>query len=187
MFSVVLASIYCCSVAQSCPILCDPLNCSTPGFPVLHHLLEFAQTHVHWVSDAIQPSHPPLPSSPPTLNLSQHQGLFQWVGCLHPVAKYCLFRFSTSPFSEYSRLSSFRTDWFDLLAVQGTLKSLLQHHSSKASSAYLHLNILGKISARTKTRKSALTLVYLLSLPSVNVLSSLNWTIPVNLITCLIS
>ena len=157
------------------------MNWSIPGFPVLHHLLEFAQTHVHWISNAIQPSHPPLPSSPPTLNLSQHQSLFQWVGCLHQVAKYCIFCFSTSPFSEYSRLISFRTDWFDLLAVQGTLKSLLQHHSSKASSAYLQLNILGKISARTQTRKSALRLVFI-----VNVLSSLNWTIPVNLITCLI-
>ena len=67
--------------------------------------------------------------------------------------KYCIFCFSTSPFSEYSRLISFRTDWFDLLAVQGTLKSLFQHHSSKASSAYLQWNILGQISARTKTRE----------------------------------
>ena len=67
--------------------LCDPIDCSTPGFPVLNHLLEFAQTHVHWVGDAIQPSHPLLPLSPPVLNLSPHQGLFQWVGCLHQMAK----------------------------------------------------------------------------------------------------
>ena len=67
----------CCSVTQLCPILCDPMVCSTPGFPVLHYVPEFAQTHVHGVSDATQPSHPLLPPSPPTLNLSQHQGLFQ--------------------------------------------------------------------------------------------------------------
>jgi len=76
----------CCSVAKSCQTLCDPMNCNTPGFPVLDHLLEFAQTHVHWVSDAIQPSHPLSPSSPLALNLSKHQCLFQWVGSLHHVA-----------------------------------------------------------------------------------------------------
>ena len=73
----------CCSVAQSCPALCDPIGCSTPGFPVLHYLLEFAQTHVLWVSDAIHPSHPLLPPSHFSLNLSQYQGLFQWVSSLH--------------------------------------------------------------------------------------------------------
>ena len=77
---------YCCSVAKLCLTLCNPMDCSRPGFPVLHYLLEFAQTHVHWVGDAIQPSHP-LSSSPPALNLSQHQGLFQWVGPLHQVDK----------------------------------------------------------------------------------------------------
>ena len=77
----------CCSVAQSCPTLCDPMDCSMPGFPVLHHLLEFAQTHVHWVSDAIQPAHPLPPATLPALNLSQHQGLFQWVSSSHQVAK----------------------------------------------------------------------------------------------------
>ena len=66
----------CCSVTQSCPTLCDPMDCSTPGFPVLHHLPEFSQTHVHWVSDAIQPSHPLSSPSPPAFNLFQHQGLF---------------------------------------------------------------------------------------------------------------
>ena len=69
----------CCSVAQSCPTLCNSMDCSTPGFPVFHYLLEFAQTHVHWVDDAIQLSHPLLPPSPPVLNLSQYQGLSQWV------------------------------------------------------------------------------------------------------------
>ena len=78
---------FCCSVGQSCPTLCDPMDGSTPGFPVLHCLLELAQTHVHWVSDAIQPSHPLLPHSPPAHNLSQHRGFFQWVGSSHQVAK----------------------------------------------------------------------------------------------------
>ena len=79
---------HCCySVAKSCPILCDPTDCSMPGFPVLHHLPKLAQTHVHWVSDVIQPSHLLLSPSPPALNLSQHQGLFQWVSSSHQVAK----------------------------------------------------------------------------------------------------
>ena len=69
----------CCSAPKSCPTLCDPMDCSTPGFTILHYLLEFAQTHVHWVGDAIKPSHPLLSPSPPALNLSQHQGVFQWV------------------------------------------------------------------------------------------------------------
>ena len=76
----------CCSVAQSWPTLCDLRDCSMPGFPVLHQLLEFNQTHVHWVGDAIQPSHPMLPSSFP-FSLSTHQGLFQWVNSSHQVAK----------------------------------------------------------------------------------------------------
>ena len=106
---------------------------STPGFPVLRYLPEFAQTHVHWVNDVIQPSPPLSPPFPPVLNLSQHQGLFQWVGSLHQVPKVLEFSFSISPSSEYSGLIFFRIDWFDLLAVQGTLKSFLQHHSLKAS------------------------------------------------------
>ena len=121
------------SVAQSCPTLCDSMDCSTPGFPVLHHLPEFVQTHVHWVGDAIQLSHPLFLPSPLGFNCSQHQGLFQWVSSSHQVAKVWSFSFSISPSSEYSGLISFTIDWFDLLAVQGTLKSLLQHHSSKAS------------------------------------------------------
>ena len=76
----------CCSVSQSCPTLSDPMDCSMPGFPAHHHLPEFSQIHVHWVSGAIQPSHSLLPPSP-ALNLSQDQGLFQWVGSLHQVAK----------------------------------------------------------------------------------------------------
>ena len=76
-----------CSVAQSCLTLCDPMDCSTSGFPVLHCLPEFAKTHVHWVDDAIQPSHPLSPPSPSAINLFQHQGLFQWVSSLHQVLK----------------------------------------------------------------------------------------------------
>ena len=120
-------------VAQSCPILCDPMNCSVPGLPVRHQLLEFTQTHVHWVGDAMQPSHPLSSPSSPALNLSQHQGLSKWVSSLHQVAKIWSFSFNISPSNEHPWLVSFRMDWLDLLAVQGTFKSLLQHHSSKAS------------------------------------------------------
>ena len=77
----------CCSVTQSCPTLCNPMGCSTPAFPVLHYHREFAQTRVHWVDDAIQPYRPLLSPSPPAFNFFQHQGLFQWLGSLHQVAK----------------------------------------------------------------------------------------------------
>ena len=121
------------SVTHSCPGLCDPMDCSTPGFPVHHQFPALAQTHVHWVSDAIQPSHH-LPSpSPPAFYLSQHQGLFQWVSSSHQVAKVLELQLQHQSFQWIFRIDSFRTDWLDLLAVQGTLKSLLQHHSSKAS------------------------------------------------------
>ena len=121
------------SVAQSCPILCDPVNRSTPGLPVHHQLLS-TQTHVHWVGGAIQPSHPLSSPFPPAPNLSQHQGLFQWVNSLHEVASWnWSFSFSISPSSEHPGLISFRMDWLDLLAVQQTLKGLLQYNSSKAS------------------------------------------------------
>ena len=126
--------LYCsCSVAKSCLTLWGPMDCSTPSFAVLHYLLEFAQTHVHWVDDAIQPSHPLLRFSHPVLNLSQHQGLFQWVSSPHQVAKVLEFQLQHQSFQWYSGPISFSNDWFHLLAVQGTLKSLLQHHSSKAS------------------------------------------------------
>ena len=109
------------------------MDCSTPGFPVHHQLPEFTQTHVHRVGDAIQPSHPLSSPSPPAFNLSQHKGLSQWVSSSHQVTKVLEFRFSISPSNKYSVLISFRMDWLDLLAVQETLKSLLQHHSSKPS------------------------------------------------------
>ena len=121
------------SIAQSCPALCDPMECSTPGLPVHQQLPEVTQTHVHWVSDAIQPSHPLSSPSPPVLNLSQHQGLFKGVSSLHQVAKYWRFSFNISPFNEHPELISFRMDWLDSLVVQGSLKNVLQHHSSKAS------------------------------------------------------
>ena len=117
------------SVAQSCPTLCDPMNRSTPGLPVHHQLLEFTQTHVHQVDDATQPSCPLSSPSPHAPNPSQHQGLFQWVNSSHGVAKVLEFQLQHQSF----QLISLKMDWLELLAVQGTLKSLLQHHSRKAS------------------------------------------------------
>ena len=100
------------SVGQSCPTLCNAMDCSTPGFPVCHQLSELAQTYVHWVGDAIQPFHPLLSLSLPALNLSQHQGLFK--ESILPIRwpKYCNFSFSISLSNEYSGLISFRIDWF---------------------------------------------------------------------------
>ena len=109
------------------------MNCSTPGFPVLHYVHEFTQTLVHWVGDAVQPSHPLLPllllpSIFPSIRVFSNEPALRirW-------PKYWSFSFSISPSNKYSGLISYKIDWFDLLAVQGTLKSLLQHHSSKAS------------------------------------------------------
>ena len=116
-----------------CLTLCDSTDCSTPGFPVLHYFSEFAQTHVCWVNDAIQPSCPLSPSFPSAFNLSQHQGLFQQVDSSHQIAKYWSFSFSVSSSNKYSGLISFKIDWFDFLSVHGTLKSLLQHQNSKTS------------------------------------------------------
>ena len=109
------------------------MNCSIPGLPVHHQLPESTQTHVHRVVDAIQPYHPLLFPSPPVPNPSQHQSLFQRVNSSHEVAKVLGFQLMISTSKEILGLISFRMDWLDLLAVQGTLKSLLQHHSSKAS------------------------------------------------------
>ena len=120
------------SVVQLCMILCDPMDYSLPGFPVHHQLPELTQTHVHPVGDAIQQSHPLSFPSPPAFNLSQNQGRFKWVSSSHQVAKVLEFQLQHQSF-QWIGLISFRIDWLDLLAVQGTLKSLLQHHSSKAS------------------------------------------------------
>ena len=118
-------------VTQSCLTLCDSMNCSTPGLPVHHQLPEFTQTHIHQVSDAIQPSHPwssPSPGPiPPSISVFSNESTLRmrW-------PKYWSFSFSIIPSKEHSGLI-FRMDWLDLLSVQGTLKSFLQHHSSKAS------------------------------------------------------
>ena len=120
------------SVAQSYPTLCDPMDRSMPGLPVHHQLLESSKTHVHWVGDAIQLSHPRplllLPSIFPSIRVFCNESVLhiRW-------SKYWCFSFSISPSKEYSGLISSRIDWLDLLVVQGSLKSLLQHHSSKAS------------------------------------------------------
>ena len=121
------------SVTQLCPTLCDPMNRSTPGLPVHHKLPDSTETHVHRVGDAIQPSHPPsspslLPQFPPRIRVFSNESTLcmRW-------PKYWSFSFSISPSNEHPGLIPFRMDWLDLLAVQGTLKSLLQHHSSKAS------------------------------------------------------
>jgi len=121
------------SVTQSCLTLCDPMNRSTPGLPVHHQLLEFTQTHVHRVSDAIHTSHALsslllLPPIPPSIRVFSNESTLRmrW-------PNYWSFSFSISPSNEHPGLNSFRMDWLDLLAVQGTLKSLLQHHSSKVS------------------------------------------------------
>ena len=134
------------SVAQSCPTLCDPMDCEMPGFPVHLQLPEIAQTHGYHISDAIQPSSPLSSPSPPALNLSKHQGLFKWVSSSHQVAKVLEFSFSISPSNEYSGLISFRIDWLDLLAVQRTLKSLLPKPQFKSiSSLVLYASTLTSI------------------------------------------
>ena len=144
------------SVAQSCLTLCDPMNHSTPGLPVHHQLLEFTQTHAHQVDDAIQPSHPHhhrplllLPPIPPSMRVFSNESILRtrW-------PKYWSFSFGISPSNEQPGLISFRMGWLDLLAVQGTLESLLQHHSSKASilwcsafsqsNSYIHTGALEK-------------------------------------------
>ena len=121
------------SVAQFCPTLRDPMDHSTPDLPVHYQLPEFTQTHVHWVGDAIQPSHP-LSSPPPHAFIVPSIRVFSNKAALHiRWPKYWIFSFNISLSNEHSGLISFRMDWLDLFAVQGTLKSLLQHHSLKAS------------------------------------------------------
>ena len=117
----------CCSVAQPCLALCDPMDCSTPGLP--HHSPEFAQVHVHCIGNAIQPSHPllPLPSIFPSI-----RDFSKEVAVHIRLPKYWSFSFSISPFNEYLGFISLKIDWFDLLVVEGTLRSFLQHHSLKA-------------------------------------------------------
>ena len=109
------------------------MDCSMPGFPVLHHLPELAQTHVHWVGVAIQPAHPLSSASLLVFSFSQHQGLFKWVSSSHQVAKVLELQLQHQSFHWILRTYFLQIDWLDLLAVQGTLKSLLQHHNSKVS------------------------------------------------------
>ena len=134
------------------------MDCSIPGFPVHHQLLELPQTHVHLVGDTIQLSHPLSSPAPPAFNPSQHQGFSsESVLCIR-WPKYWSFSFSISPCNDYSGLVSFRMDWLDLLAIQGTLKSLLQHHSSKASilphSAFFIVQLSHPYVATRKTKAS---------------------------------
>ena len=122
------------SIAQSCPTLCDPIDCSMPGFPVHHQLLEPTQTHVHRVSGGIHPSHPlSIPFSSHLQSFPRNRVFSNELILCIRWPKYWSFSFNISPFNAYSGLISFRIDWLGFLAVQGTLKSLLQHHSSKAS------------------------------------------------------
>ena len=136
------------------------MNCSTPTFPVIHHLPELAQTHVHWVGDAIIPSHPLLalilPSIFPRIRVySKELALsIKW-------PKYWSFSFSISPSNEYSGLISFGIDWFDFLAVQGTLKSLLQHHSLKASVIWCSAFLIVQLSHPNMTNGKTIALTIL--------------------------
>ena len=132
-----------CSVTKSYATLCDLMDYSTPCFPIPHNLPEFAQVHVHWIIDAIQPSYLLSPSSSSAFNPSHHQGLSKKLAFCIRCPKY--WSFSISPSNECSGLISFETDWIVLLAVQRTLKSLLQHHSLKAPilwcSAFFMVNV----------------------------------------------
>ena len=146
------------SVTQSCPTLCDPVNHSTPGLPVCHQLPEFIQTHARQVGDAIQPSHRLSSPSPPAFHLSQHRVFYsdsvlriRWPKCWS-------FSFSISPSNEHPGLISFRMDCLDLPAVQETLKSLLQHHSSKASIFWRSAFFTAQLSHSSMTTGKAIAL-----------------------------
>ena len=127
------------SIAHSYPTLCDPMDCSAPGFPVHHQLTKFTQTHVHWISDAIQPSHPLSSPSPPAFNLSQHQGLFQWVSSSQQVNKALEFSPSASvlPMNIQNWFPLGLTGWISLQS-KGLSKSLLQHYNSSISCLHTH-------------------------------------------------
>ena len=153
----------CCSVAQSCSTLCDPMHCRTPSFPALQHLLEFALTHVHWLvmpSNHVIPFSSCLRSFPASGSYPMSQFFAWW-------PKYWCFTFSISPSSEYSGLISYRMDWFDLLAIQGTLKSLLQYHSSKASILWCSAFFIVQVSHPSMTTGSQMDLVYF-QIPQLN-------------------
>ena len=123
---------HCYSVTQSCLALYNPMDCGTTGLPVPHHLLEFDEAHGHCISDAIHPSHPLMPSVPSALVFPSIRNFSNELAVHIRWPNYWIFSFSISPSNEYSGLISFKFERFDLLAVQETLRSLLQHHSSKA-------------------------------------------------------
>ena len=135
------------SITQSCLTLCNPVNCSTPVLPGHHQLPEFTHSHAHWVSDAIQPSHPLSSPSPAPFNLSQHQGLFQWVVLHIRWPKYWNFSISISVFNKYSGLISFRIDSLDLLAVQGNS----QESSPTPQSKNINSSVLSLLHSPTLT------------------------------------
>ena len=147
----------CCSLAQLCTTFCDPKDCSTPGFPVHHQLQEFTQTHVHWVKDAIQPSHPLSSPSPPAFTLSQHQGLFQWVGCLHQVSKVLELQLQHQSFQWIFR-TDFLQDWL-------VWSPCLPRDSQESSPTPQFEGI----------NSSALSLFYCPALTSVNGIQLHNW------------
>ena len=161
----------CCSVAQSCLAICNRMDCSTPGFPVIHHLQDLAQTHVHQVSDAIQPSHSLSSLNPPAFNLSQQRFFERFFSVSSNESalrwpKYWSFSFRISPSKEYSGLLSFRIDWFDLLAIQGTLKSLLQHHSSKVSILWRSALFILQLSYQHMTTGKTIALTFVIKVIS---------------------
>ena len=140
------------SSVQSCLTLCSSMDCSTPGFPVHHQLPELAQTHVHKLSDAIQPSHPLSLPSLPAFNLAQ------WVSSSHQVAKVLEFQLQHQSFQWIFKTDFLCMDWLDLLAVQGTVESLLQHHSSKASLLWCSAFFIVQLSHRYMTTGKTIAL-----------------------------
>ena len=147
------------SVNQPCLTLCDPIDCSTPGLPVHHQLPEFTATHVHLVGDAIQPSHALSSPSSPSFSQSQYQGLFKWVSSSREVAKVLEFQLQHQSFQWTPRTDiAFRINWLELLALQGALKSLLQHHSSKESILWCSAFFIVQISHPYMTTRKTITL-----------------------------
>ena len=134
------------SVTQLCLPLCDPMDCNTPGFPILHHLLELTQIHVHWVGDAIQLSRPLLSPSPPAFNLSQHQGLFQWASCSHQVAKGSECGLCRMPLQSQPEIPALRQRARLVVVIVQSLSCLtLRPHSMPGSSVFHYLLELAKI------------------------------------------
>ena len=172
------------SVAQSCLTPCDPMDCSTTGLPVHRQLPEFPQTTVHQVGDAIQPSHSLSSPPPPVFNVSLQsfpiRVFFSESALLIMWPKYWSFSFSISPSNEHPELISFRMDWLDLLAVQGTLKSLLQHHSAKASILQGSAFFIVQLSHPYMTTGKTVTLTrwtFVSKLMSELLISFLNWSL----------